>query len=433
MKKVLQTVVLVSLLSISSVIFADSVKGRIQYISHKAHSIQVGVKGKPSVVVKFDKNTQFVNGKGIKELGTNDLIKVEYTPDQAASRITKVVFGLPPGVEISTKEMEAIIHGDQDYLLVDVRPARRFGDGHIPTAISIFAKELEKHLDQLPKDKSTLLVFYCGGPTCPYTGIAVEIALKHGYTNVKGFQGGMPHWKKAKKPVHASASWLAKNLDEHHVIFDVRSETESSKRHIKTAVAMPAEQFKAMTKGFIKEKKVAKLPGVSDRKAPIIVYGNSDMGKDVLSANKEIKKWGYKSVAILEGGFEDWIKQGRPVDSGAAGQKIVYTRKLKKGAVPRSEFAKLEKGREHVALVDVRTPKETSKGTLKGKGALAIPLDELEANLDKLTKREEIVTYCSNGIRAEMAYEVLKSKGFEKVRFLNETLAIKTDGSYSIE
>ena len=430
-KKLIATIfVLIFLPSIGA---AEVVKGRIKYISFKASSIQIDVKDKPPAVVKFGKNTQFVNAKSIKELGTKDLIEVEYSPGQPASKITKVIFGLPLGVEISTEELEAIIQGGQDYLLVDARPSKRFGAGHIPTAISIFAKDLEKNLGRLPKDKSMLLVFYCGGPTCPYTGMSIKIAQKHGYTNVKGYQAGLPTWKKSKKPVHASSGWVAKNLDEHHVIIDVRSKDESAQQHIKTAVAMPAGEFKAMTKKFIKAKKPAKLPGVSDKRAPIMLYGNSENGKDVLTAYKELRKWKYKSVAIIEGGLTDWVKDGRPTAKGPARDKIVYTRKLKKGAIPRAEFEKLEKQRTNVTLIDVRSSKENGKGTLKGKGALAIPLDDFDANLDKLPKSGEIVTYCSNGIRAEMAYEYLKNKGYDKVRFLNETLAVKPDGSYRID
>ncbi len=425
----LLTTVLVGLMCLPGVLYADTAKGRIKYISKKASAIQI--KSKPPVVVRFDQNTQFVNAKSIKELGDNELLEVEFEPGQPATKITKILFGLPPGVEIDLAQMEAIIKGDRPYLLVDARPGRRFPDSHLPTAISIFARELPKKLDLLPTDKSELLIFYCGGTTCPYTGESVKIVRKHGYTNVKGFQGGMPAWKKARKPVHATASWVAKNLDEHHVVIDVRPRNESSKRHIKTAVTMPAPEFTEMTRRFIKEKQKARLPGVSDKAAPILLYGNMDSGQDVLTAYKELMKWRYKNVAIIEGGFDDWVRNDRPSASGPAEDTIAYVRKLKEGAIPRAEFVKIEKERANVTLLDVRSNKEIATGTLRD--ALAIPLDDLEGSRDKLPKRGEIIAYCSNGIRSEMAYELLKKKGFQNVRFLNETLVIKPDGSYRIE
>ena len=433
MRKKLITLALIALLSLSFTVSADTVKGRVKYISKKASTIQLDIKGKPPAVVRFDKNTQFVNAKGIKELGTKDLLKIEFEPGKPATKITKVVFALPPGVEIDTKTMQGIIKGNEPYLLVDARPGGRFGAGHLPTAVSIFAKELPKNLDKLPRDKSQMVVFYCGGPTCPFTGKSVEIAMKAGYTNIKGYQAGMPGWKKAKLPIHASAGWVAKNLDEHSVIIDARPLNESTEKHIKTAVAMPAADFKALTKKFIKEKKPARLPGVSDKRAPIFVYGNDPNDADVLAAFKELRKWGYKAVAIIDAPFAQWVAKGLPTASGPAKTEIAYVRKLKKGAIPRQDFVKLEKSRDKVMLVDVRTDKEASKGTLKGKGALHIPLDGIEANLDKLSKDAKIVTYCSNGIRSEMAYEALKNKGYKQVSFLNETLKFKPDGSFRFE
>lgn len=427
---------------------ADTVQGRIKYISNKAGSIQIAVKGKAPVLVTFDKNTRFVEANGIKELGPPDLIEVEYSPGQPATRITKVVAGIPKELEIGVEHVDAFLTGDwscrtpgemevgalaverrgKECMLVDARPAKNYLSGHIPGAINIFAKDLPKKLDLLPKDKSTPVIFYCGGPTCPFTGMSIQTAQKAGYKNLKGFQAGMPAWKKSSRPVHATASWLAKHLDTHHVVIDVRPPAASSRQHINTAVAMPAAEFKTLTAKFIKERKPARLPGVSDKRAAIFLYSDRQDDPDVLAAFKELKKWRYKNVAIIEGGFEGWVKAGLPVASGPAATKITYVRQLVEGAVPAEEFAKLEKHRTGVTFVDVRSDKEVARGMLKG--AVHIPLDAIEEKALSLPKDGRIIAYCSNGIRAEMAYEVLKRKGFKNVRFLNQTLKVNKDGSY---
>jgi rhodanese-related sulfurtransferase len=51
------------------------------------------------------------------------------------------------------------------YLLVDARPAPKFMEGSIPTAINIPFVAFDKMVDKLPKDKSTLIIYYCGGVT----------------------------------------------------------------------------------------------------------------------------------------------------------------------------------------------------------------------------------------------------------------------------
>ena len=53
-----------------------------------------------------------------------------------------------------------------DVLIVDSRPTKaKFDKGYIPTAINIPGSKFDKMTDKLPKDKSTLLIFYCQGPT----------------------------------------------------------------------------------------------------------------------------------------------------------------------------------------------------------------------------------------------------------------------------
>jgi hypothetical protein len=53
-----------------------------------------------------------------------------------------------------------------DVLIVDSRPTRgKFNKGYIPTAINIPDSKFAEMTDKLPKDKNTLLIFYCQGPT----------------------------------------------------------------------------------------------------------------------------------------------------------------------------------------------------------------------------------------------------------------------------
>ena len=418
------------LLGLSGAAYGDTIKGRIQEISSKGSTIQIEVEGKPSVV-RFGPETQFVNAAGIKELGAPDLIEVEHTPGQPALKITKVLFNLPPGAEISITEMEQILTGKGPYVLVDARPKAQYSEGHIPTSINIFPKELEKRIGELPADKGHLIVFYCGGPTCPYTGQSIEIAGKAGYTNLKGFQAGIPAWKKAGKPVVASPDWVSASLDPHHVIIDVRPKAEVAKGHIQGAVSMEAAEFPAMTQRFIAEKKVARLPGVTDMAAPIIVYGDADNSQDVLTAYGELKKYQYKNASILQGGLREWTSRGLPTVTGEAATKISYVKKLKEGAIPSEEFARIAADPGQVVLVDVREDKETTEGMVKG--ALAVPIDKLQADPSALAKDRDIVVYCSNGIRSEMAYQFLKKNGYDKVRFLNDSLTVKKDGSFTFE
>jgi len=416
-----------SLVTFAALVQAETVKGRIQVISRQAATIQIDVKGE-KVVVRTDANTRFDGAAGLKDLNPPDLIEAEREPGKAATRIKKIVFGLPPGVEISVKELLKIMTSGQTYHLFDARPVKRFGAGHIPSARPAFPKD-ENFLSLLPSDKDALLVFYCGGPTCPYTGIAVGKAQEAGYSNLKGFQAGLPGWKKSKLPVHSEASWLARNLNTQHVILDVRDKAVSSQSHIQGAVALPVSELQAMTQRFIAEQKEPELPGVTDLRAPIVVYADSHTSKQALLAYKDLRNWGYKGTTVLNGGLANWAAAGLPSAQGAAATTIVYEKKLAPGAIAPKEFAALGESREGVLFVDVRTDQEAATGVIRD--ARHIPLEQLEDRLAELPRDKEIVLYCANGIRAEMAYQTLDKLGFQ-ARFLNETIVIDKNGHYKM-
>ncbi len=429
----MQRLILVFLIATCiGIVHAETVKGRIAVVSKQAGTIQIDVKGKDNsvskVVVRTDPNTQYDGASGLKDFGPPDLIEVQREPGKPASSIKKIVFGLPPGVEISIEQLIGIMTGGQPYHLFDARPGKRFGGGHVPGAKSAFPKD-EDFLSKLPTDKNTMLVFYCGGPTCPYTGVAVKLAQQAGYTNLKGFQAGLPGWKKAKLPVHAEPAWLAKNLNPQHVILDVRDVAQSNQSHIRGAVALPTAQLQAMTQQFIDRQTIAQLPGVSDMRAPLIVYADSHTAPAALLAYKELRSWGYNKVTVLKGGFNGWRAAALPSAGGPAATRVVFQKKLAPGAIAPEEFVALQESGEGVVLVDVRSDQEAAEGVIIG--ARHIPLEKLEDMIAGLPKDKEVLIYCANGIRAEMAHETLRQKGI-KNRFLNETIVIAKDGSFKL-
>ncbi len=409
--------------------WAELVKGRIEQVSRKAQTLQIGVKGRGRVIVRVGPQTRYEHAGGFADLAPPDLVEVEYEPGRPAARIRKIVFALPPGVEIDIQELIAVLQGRRGpYFLGDARPPKRYYAGHIPSAKPAFPGDRDAFLEALPADKARLLVFYCGGPTCPYTGRAVKLAMEHGYRNVKGFQAGMPEWKRVKLPVHISARWLAERLGPHHVVLDVRDPARAERGHVPTAVSMPSPRLAAMTQRFVEEDRVPVLPGVSDKGAPVTLYSDRHNTGDVLRAFKNVRDWGYKNATILEGGFERWKELGLPVETGALPTEIHYEKALPPGAIPRAEFERLAKSREGVVFLDVRSDREVAeRGTLHG--AVHIPLERLEEQLDRLPRDQEIIAYCANGIRAEMAYELLRRHGYQ-VRFLNETIGFDQEGNY---
>lgn len=98
--------------------------------------------------------------------------------------------------EISVAELKKAIETKQAFV-IDVNSDQSYKDGHIPTAIH-FNGTKDKLASVLPKDKSAMVVAYCGGPLCTAWEEAATDVIKLGYTNVRHLKAGIKGWKEAK-------------------------------------------------------------------------------------------------------------------------------------------------------------------------------------------------------------------------------------------
>ncbi len=74
--------------------------------------------------------------------------------------------------------------------------------------------------------------------------------------------------------------------------------------------------------------------------------------------------------------------------------------------------ALLEKNR-NIYLLDVRTPEEFRQARLKG--AVLIPISEIERRLGEIPRNRTIVVYCAVGSRSNMVAGFLVEKGYSEV------------------
>jgi len=116
--------------------------------------------------------------------------------------------------------------------------------------------------------------------------------------------------------------------------------------------------------------------------------------------------------------------------SDAPATKIAYAPKPRPGELSIAEFREIAtKLPADVLILDVRNQDEANAGMLKG--AMLVPDEDLLARMGEVPKDKRIVTHCSTGVRAEMAYHKLKDKGY-KVAFLNADIDIRKNGSFKI-
>ncbi|MFM2191032.1 MAG: hypothetical protein RL491_1418 [Bacteroidota bacterium] len=78
------------------------------------------------------------------------------------------------------------------------------------------------------------------------------------------------------------------------------------------------------------------------------------------------------------------------------------------------EFSKLISAGKGTIL-DVRTPGEIAKGSIKGSINLDFFDDNFESKLDQLDKTKPVYVYCAAGGRSSDAMDMMKKKGFVEV------------------
>lgn len=86
---------------------------------------------------------------------------------------------------------------DHSATFLDANTKDTYAEGHVTDAIHYYSASRDL-LRRLPKDKSSLIVAYCGGPKCTAWYKAAQAACEMGYTNVKHYKDGIEGWKAQK-------------------------------------------------------------------------------------------------------------------------------------------------------------------------------------------------------------------------------------------
>ena len=102
--------------------------------------------------------------------------------------------------------------------------------------------------------------------------------------------------------------------------------------------------------------------------------------------------------------FSQWLS-GRDFEFWSTGQHKID---------PPVFFEKWAKG--EAVLLDVRAPAELE--FMRFPFALEIPVNELPARLNEIPRDKLVVTFCSGGDRANVAFSYLHAQGFENARIM---------------
>ncbi|MCQ4922562.1 rhodanese-like domain-containing protein [Tissierella carlieri] len=167
------------------------------------------------------------------------------------------------------------------------------------------------------------------------------------------------------------------------LIIDVRSPEEYKEGHIPHAININVEGF---------EDRISELEDLKE--FPIITYCNSG------------KKSGQVAEILVNNGFKDV--------TNAAGVKefeydLVHYQDIRGAA-----FQKLIDENKDILLVDVREEKQVAEEGMIA-GAINVPFNAIEANLDKLPKDKTIALYCNTGTKSAEVAKQLEDLGYKNV------------------
>jgi rhodanese-related sulfurtransferase len=99
--------------------------------------------------------------------------------------------------DVTVQEARSLIDDRPDLVILDVRTASEYEDGHIEGAVNIPVQELSTRLDELSNEDELLVYCRIGNRSAQ----AVDILQEVGFTKVYHMNAGITGWIEAGYPV----------------------------------------------------------------------------------------------------------------------------------------------------------------------------------------------------------------------------------------
>jgi rhodanese-related sulfurtransferase len=271
------------------------------------------------------------------------------------------------GMPVTLAEVEALTATTPEegkYALIDSRPEIKYFEGHLPWAQSLPWQEMKDRLDELPADKGTRLIFYCGGVKCDLSQKAAALAGEKGYTQVAVFAEGEPAWREAGKSLWVTTNYIKMVLNDRDrvaLVVDARPAIKFNEGTVPGAMNIPFQDWDKL-KGLLPNDKSTQL---------IFFCGGFKCDLSHKSAAKA-KEMGYTNVRIFAEGWPAWKEKStrafamvNPKEGGKAA--LAEEAPMNTGEVAKAELLKLmaEKPADFL-LVDVRPAEEYKKAHIPG-------------------------------------------------------------------
>ena len=199
------------------------------------------------------------------------------------------------------------------------------------------------------------------------------------------------------------------NSDGLYAVFDVRERGEFNDGQIPNSTSLPRSQI---------EFRIAEL--VPSRKTAIVVYDEG--GERAALAAQTLAEFDYGSVFVLQGGLDEWRKQGRPTVSGVNvpskvfGEKVQHERRIPE--ITPEELRRLREAGADLLILDMRTPEEYARFCIPG--GLNVPGGDVVLWAAELRRKpgRTVVVNCAGRTRSIIGAAGFRRLGLNNVRAL---------------
>lgn len=330
--------------------------------------------------------------------------------------------------QVDAAFVKKVVDGQMPGVVIDSRPYKtKYLKAHIPGSISLPTSAFAKLNKKLPKDKATLLIFYCGGFKCALSHKGAFKAQAMGYSNIKVYPAGYPDWKKhygagpkgtqrlmktAFKQFDAQvdAGFVKKVADGKMagMVIDSRPyRTKFVKGRIPGSISIPTSAF---------DKMISKLP--KDKGALLIFYcGGFKCALSHKGAFKA-KALGYTNIKVYAAGYPDWKMFYGPGPSGEEMAKKPAFKEFK-AQVDAAFVKKIADGAMVGLVIDARPKKlKYDKGHIPGSMSLPTSKFAQLKGLLPADKGAALVFYCG-GFKCALSHKAAfkaQAMGYSNVK-----------------
>ena len=193
----------------------------------------------------------------------------------------------------STKTVE-LIGETKNILVIDVRDADAYAEGHLTNAINIPFDEFEEKIADLEGYKDQTIVLICN--TGNKSGKAGKMLVDKGFTKVYNAEDGMDEFDyDTVKYTNVTGSEFEKLAAEKTdaVIIDLRDAKDFEKGSVKNSIHIPMDEFEVQAKEKLK-----------DKNQEILLYCNT--GTRTAEASQILEKNGYTNVVNSIDGVKEY-------------------------------------------------------------------------------------------------------------------------------